>query len=130
MRSGFLYEAGVIFREKPLVIPVLFIIFFGAYLVQGFFTFSEKYRDQVFAGLALGGVSVSLVILIYTFWELSPIKISFGSSIIVGLLIATYFLSPWKDWLIKKIYERLDKIMETISNYSKILDEIKILAGI
>ena len=129
MHSGFLYEAGKIFKQKPLVIPVLFIIFFGAYLLQGFFTFSERNRNQAFAGTALGGVSISLVILIYTFWELSHLMVSLGASIVVGLLIANYLLSPWKNWLIKKIHERLDKTMGAMSNYLKIVNEIKSLAG-
>lgn len=129
IRSGFLYDAGRIFRGKPLVIPVLFIIFFGAYLLQGFFTFSEKNRDRAFAGAALGGVSLSLVILIHTFWELSHLIVSLGSSIIVGLLIATYFLSPWKDWLIDKIHKGLNEANGIISGYLPIITEIRELTG-
>lgn len=128
MHSGFLYEAGKIFKQKPLVIPVLFIIFFGAYLLQGFFTFSERNRNQAFAGAALGGVSISLVILIHTFWELilSHPPLFLGPFIVVGSLVANYFASPWRKWLIKRVHKKLKVVEEIVNDFLEMMRDIKV----
>jgi len=127
--SGFFYEVGKIFRAKPTLIPISFILFFVTYIMQGVFTFSEVYRNKTLATAALGFVSFSSVILIYTFWELIltyPVLI-FGIFVVLALIYACYFMSPWKEWMQENIYRMLNEAEKITDDYLSVLNDAKLI---
>lgn len=55
--------------------------------------------------------------------------IFFGPFVLLGMLIAGWYLSPWDKWLKEKIRNRLREANGLISNYAEIVNDIKISIG-
>lgn len=128
MEPGFFLEAVKEFRANPTIIPILFIVIFGFYLVLGFYSFSEKHRNRTKASAALGALSISIILGLYAFWNLIKLVpiLFFEPFILIGLLLVSYRVMPWDEALRTKISLRLNEVNNIINDYSKIIDDFKL----
>jgi len=124
---NFFLEAGILFRERPILIPISFVIFFIAYIIMGLSMYYKSTRNKTICTVALGFLIFSIIMLMYTFWELilKYVFVLFIILITIFGLTSAYFLAPWEDWTYERIYNRISQIIDIINQYQNIVQSFE-----